>query len=523
MEQLDVTEATVFQEGGRLEFHECSTHAVPDGCRLVMAESSIAGAGWGVFSLEPLKRGQTLGGTSNGDIAIHLTDPNPLAAEGMKRLIWEYLWDGQEVGGQYEGQRVMSFVPGIGMLANGEANLFNVLPLKPSIDNAAISRNSSPGAGAITHYHNLTWKVQRDLEKGSEIFVNYGEGWFKERGYVDQPLPAGRRSSSWLREHGYCLDNLFPGESRLQHAGRGAFASRDLQTGNVIAPVPVLALTSESLKMAKEHEATGQVVITEQLARNYCFGHRNSSRLLFPYSPMVNLINHGSEGTSNVKLRWSEASVLLIQVNELQELTSRLLLELVATRPIDQGDEILLDYGAEWESAWKDHVEHWQPPRARYVSSHDMNRDEEHRILLTPAELQIDPYPDNIFTSCYYRLSVELNLANTDNPSQVLQWRKSPGLMEGPRYLRPCAVLDRHPVGKDRQGEFLYTVRIFNRPGLDPSERVPKGRPYILKGVPRYAIEFSDKLYTTDLHLENSFRKEITLDVFPNQWMDINW
>jgi len=65
MEQLDVTEATVFQEGGRLEFHECSTHAVPDGCRLVMAESSIAGAGWGVFSLEPLKRGQTLGATSN--------------------------------------------------------------------------------------------------------------------------------------------------------------------------------------------------------------------------------------------------------------------------------------------------------------------------------------------------------------------------------------------------------------------------------------------------------------------------
>jgi hypothetical protein len=101
---------------------------------------------------------------------------------------------------------------------------------------------------------------------------------------------------------------------------------------------------------------------------------------------------------------------------------------------------------------------------------------------------------------------------------EISVWRPSAGLIATTRNLRPCVVLDRH-VGSD--DELLYTVRMFNRPGLTPSARLPKGKPCIVTGVPRYAIEFSDKLYTTDQHLENAFRKEIGMSVFPSKWMDL--
>ncbi len=506
---------------GDLDFQN-RKNAIPDECSLVMAESTIPESGWGVFSLEPLRKGETLPETSPADIVIQLTDPNPLTANGMKKVIWGYLWDGQEVNGQYEGQRVMSFVPGIGMLANGEANMYNVLPGKPQTDRAGIDRKSSPGAGAITYYQNLTWKVEKDIEAGGEIFVNYGDGWFNERGYRDQPRPSGKHTVESLRQTSYCLDNLVPGKSEVQHAGRGAFAKRDLAVGTIVAPVPVLPLSSDSLKTAKEHESTGRVVVTEQLVRNYCYGHQNSSLLLYPYSSMTNLINHSSKGEANVKLRWSEGSKALFDkpIPDLQGPTSRLLLELVSTRSIRAGEEILLDYGKVWEQAWNAHVQNWkfQTSVSSHISSQDANRNKTLEILRTASELQTNPYPDNLFTSCFFRLNMEGAVADHSNEQHVFRWMETPRLTEQSRNLRPCVVVDRH---KSLSGEALYTVRIFNRPGLAPDERVPTGRPYIVEGVPRYAIEFSDKLYTTDQHLENAFRKEIGLDAFPHQWMDL--
>lgn len=513
----------MMEEASTFDFNqEQKQRTVPDECSIVMADSSISNSGWGVFTLKTLVRDQTLQESSTGDVVIHLTDPNPMTASGMQRLIWEYLWQGMEVGGQYEGQKVMSLAPGIGMVANGHATMFNVLPQKPTKD-AGVDRNSSPGAGAFSHYHNFTWKVQRDLQAGSELFVNYGEGWFKERGYTNQPLPTGRRSVDWLRENGYCMDNLVAGKSELPDAGRGAFASRNLKAGSVVAPVPVLPLASESLKMAKERGATGEIVISEQLMRNYCLGHHNSSLLLFPFSSIVNLINHPSKSEHNVRLEWAEASKSLFDmpVSELQGSSARLLLELVATRPIQEGEEILPDYGSDWVQAWEEHVKAWQPrgDGRPHMSAQRANKATAYDVLSTAAELKNDPYLEDIFTSCYYQPHPERDTNDGGDHALVFQWKDTPGLTEESRNLRPCAVMDRSPGG---DGEFTYTVRVFNRPGLPPSQRVPKGRAFILTRVPRCAIEFSDKLYTTDQHLEGAFRKEIGLHIYPRQWLDLS-
>jgi len=352
--------------------------------------------------------------------------------------------------------------------------------------------------------------------------VNYGEGWFKERGFDSRSDISGTRSVEYLRQHGYCLDNLYPDRSTISGAGRGAFARRDLEEGRIVAPIPLIALKDESLRMAKEHES-GRVVVSEQLLRNYCFGHHNSSILLYPYSPMINLINHASGDNANVKPRWNPRSKPLFDLpfTDLQDHATGLLMELVATKPIKAGEEILLDYGKEWENAWEQHMRHWSESRSgsdQYTSSQTANADDRYRVLKTAMELQSDPYPENLFTSCYFRYSLDREAMGPNTPGKILIWKDSPGLTKEPRNLRPCVVMNRHPA---EDGEMQYTVRMLNRPGLIPVERIPKGQPCVVTAVPRHAVEFSDKMYTTDQHLEHAFRKEIGLDIFPYQWKDL--
>ena len=37
-------------------------------------------------------------------------------------------------------------------------------------------------------------------------------------------------------------------------------------------------------------------------------------------------------------------------------------MEVIATRDIQPHEEVLMDYGAEWEEAWDEHVMNYQPP-----------------------------------------------------------------------------------------------------------------------------------------------------------------
>ena len=115
-------------------------------------------------------------------MVVQLTDPDPEGAVGLSLLLRDYLWDGQETGGQYEGQRVYSALPGLGMAANGHLTRHNALPRSPDVDEAGAARTVSPGAGAFTHYHNHSFYTQRPVAAGGEIFLNYGRDWFRERG-----------------------------------------------------------------------------------------------------------------------------------------------------------------------------------------------------------------------------------------------------------------------------------------------------------------------------------------------------
>lgn len=457
-----------------------------------------------------------------GDIIIHVPDPNLQHAHKMRSLIWNYMWEGQEAFGHYEGRRVFSISGGMGTLANSVSKDPNLVHGLPSVDNAGLSRGFA-GAGSSTHHHNYTWSLTKDLDAGDELLVEYGAAWFKERG-LDGEVSPRKFSQSTLQDIGYCLDNIVPGISRIEGAGRGAFSSRYLDEGSVVAPVPLVALSRSSLEMTKEKQ-DGSIVKTTQLLQNYCFGHSDSSLLLYPYSHGVNYINHGS--SPNVELRWWDGSAANFDkpLLELQQSSnSQLMLELVATRPISKGEEILLDYGAEWEQAWKDHVKAWQSRDIdmKHVSAESMNGSDKYSILRTQQEQQTNPYPIDVFTSCYYRYADHAKADQSSAPTNaaparsVSTWDET---MIASHNLRPCVVVRRD---QSEARDFQYTVHIMNRPMLDEVERIPKGHMHFVTHVPRHAILFSDKTYSSDQHLEYAFRKEFGLgDLFPSQWKDL--
>ena len=185
------------------------------------------------------------------------------------------------------------------------------------------------------------------------------------------------RKLDWLEQHGVCVDNLQVGPSTIPHAGRGAFATRKLSKGSVITTTPLLQIPMRSVldmheglvlneqqwEMARPVDAP---VTGQQLLLNYCWGHPSSTLLLYPTAPTVGFINHANTPKQvNAKLVWSNHpanqakswfDVDPMELVDEDHAYLGLLMDIVATQEIQPGDEILLDYGKEWEAAWNEHT-----------------------------------------------------------------------------------------------------------------------------------------------------------------------
>ena len=57
---------------------------------------------------------------------------------------------------------------------NCHFRLLNVEEHKATYDNAGLDRYNSPGAGAFTPWFNRTSTAAKDIEAGSELYVDYG-------------------------------------------------------------------------------------------------------------------------------------------------------------------------------------------------------------------------------------------------------------------------------------------------------------------------------------------------------------
>ena len=329
------------------------------------------------------------------------------------------------------------------------------------------------------------------------------------------------RDKEFLEANGRCMDNIVPGPSTIKQAGRGAFAARPLAKGSVITGSPLLIITDRSLlnmygaiysKKKGKQVRDPDDLIGQQLLLNYCMGHPESTMLLCPYASGVNYMNH-NQTQANVKIVWAQdgmlshnASFLHLRPQDMEDnYKTSLAIDYIALQDIEPGQELFLDYGDDFEDAWIEHVENWEPQDEDYVDAATFNEKHKDAVLRTQAEQKADPYPSNLAIMCHSNL-------------QYKAWRDYRDEMEIPwasdETGNDCEILSRKV---DENGDTVYKIKLTWEEKED-GEYVEYTK--TRDGVPRNAITFVNQPYSTDIHLMNAFRHEIEFPdaLFPRRW-----
>jgi hypothetical protein len=318
------------------------------------------------------------------------------------------------------------------------------------------------------------------------------------------------RSLEWLREHGTCVDHTLHKPSTIAGSGEGAFAKRRLPKGTVITGSPLLTIEDNGyldLGGLYDHNDGNYASYLKQILYNYCFGHEESSLLFIPYAaPGALFINHGSGQKANVGLQWANPGKLrhdplsfeLSPDQLVSKKSPQIGIEYVALQDIDEGDELFLDYGEQWEEAWDEHVESWRPVKDATIAA-DWNREMDEPVR-TKKEQKANPYPASIVVRCHSDLLTQYKSTWAEN-----EWNRKAGpqMLRSRVYGKPCEILKRSP------NNATYTVSFKTEDGE-----------LILDDVPRKALFFLDAPQQSDLFLENAFRFPIQLPdgMVPDAW-----
>lgn len=378
-------------------------------------------------------------------------------------------------------------------------------------------------------YHGL----QEIIDKGGSALVTY---------------PSVVKDIDWLKNNAYCQDNLVVGVSKIEHAGRGAFTKRDMKKGEVVAPMPLVALNNgrEVLEIEEYLNEAGEEVdsddssddldedgvtkkVKTQQMLNYMLEHPQSSVLFFPAGPLVPYINHGGK-EANVKMIWSTKpwshikATQSVQVEALSGVGAvDMILELVATRPIKKGEEILLDYGESWAKAWKKHTEEWNNNKNENTLKSATVLNEKYH-----STNKAEPFPpsddsdignENVALQCLllYDLDKVERRRNEDGTrTKVYPWIPHPAnanRLKTDLAIRSinregCKILERS--GDDTSG-YRYVVQPESNKDI------------LVKNVPQFAIRFVDLPYKSPNHDETAFRHPISFPdaIFPALWKDL--
>lgn len=366
------------------------------------------------------------------------------------------------------------------------------------------------------------------------------------------------KTMDWLRVHGQCVDNLRMGKSTIDDAGRGAFAKRDMEGGTVISPVPMIPILNE--EVLELYSETTAVVVADNIKKsdavkdyvlddtkpptghhlllNYCFGHPESSLMLLPTAPMVNLINHAPTPSSvNAVLRWSKHDSVAND-HDLHDLslsdwnrhkTRPIVLELVATRDIQEGEEILISYGAGWAEAWQTYKEgfvaltlgkgftKW-PLKA--LDMRYMYKDKPFPTQISHGQL---PYPQGVVTACFLETVDDLPDGQPRKNAagqQLLQWLGPLKFLDfAGQNLVICDVIDRQEiVSNDSSKPVSYNYTVLTRLKDMSADKLLE-----VRNIPHNAITLVDRPYTSDVHLVGAFRRWINFDdqKFPQAWRNV--
>ena len=137
------------------------------------------------------------------------------------------------------------------------------------------------------------------------------------------------------------LEHNSPATVRLSKvAGRGVFASREITRGKVIMTNVTLQLTEEEAEAAQG-----------TLLAKYWFGVPGQEHGRLFVLGLIPMLNHGGKGHDNCKVEFYETSGGWVA-------------ELIATRNIKRDEELLWDYGKDYD--WgQDHTPKVPTPAAK--------------------------------------------------------------------------------------------------------------------------------------------------------------
>jgi hypothetical protein len=356
-------------------------------------------------------------------------------------------------------------------------------------------------------------------------------------------LTINERSVDWLDENGYCLDHIFVKPSSIDQAGMGAFARRPLPKGFVINSAPVVATHRSYLDLN-----TTFPINSKKIMMNYHIGHKNSSILFFPTTQMIAINHDPTEYNARLEFSKRDPKTQYLLGRPLKDIFaekySALLLDVIATRDIKPDEEVLIDYGVEWEKAWNDHVKKWKTPCKKgkmadcYESSkfimETMNSDKHNPKYRKWTDTHLGTCQVN--STFPWTTGEIMFLKNTSNPVHL-------GIHNDPKvqkeylgytfenegfdypYLalgnpRPCKVITSDP-GNDT----LDVVMFFHTHQI-PSEyrRHENLRAVVrVKDLPSGDFRYLTKPLKWDWHSPKAFRHEIHFpdDVFPKLWRDL--
>ena len=345
-------------------------------------------------------------------------------------------------------------------------------------------------------------------------------------GFLKLAEPTAVRNLEWLEQHGRCMDNIRPGPSTIPHAGRGAFANRAIPEGGLVSPVPLVQIPDEKIlemhevmPMEDENEEEYFVraddeVVGSQLLANYCLGHPESTLQFFPAGAVASFINHSP--TPNAKLVWSDhpnnhkhwfgmdPEILIEEGNR----HLGLLMEIVAIKDIEEGEEVFIDYGLEWAEAWETHVKEWEDlikngelESPWPTTALDLNQI--HKS--SPFEITDGAeYPENVMLKCFLMVKKpEDEPPINEQGQQIRYWTESESditLMS--ENLFDCTIVDRNISAEG----WLYTIAWEG-----DTETT------LVKNTPHKAIVFLDAPGKSDQFVPQAFRHYIGIpdDVFP--------
>ena len=351
--------------------------------------------------------------------------------------------------------------------------------------------------------------------------------------------PEVVKDMAWLKKEGYCQDNMVAGVSKIEHAGRGAIAARDIKKGEIVAPMPLVPIIKgrDVLTMYEidEEDQDKPPIKTKQFLTNYVLEHPNCSILFFPAGPITSLINHGGK-KANVKMSWSTKSwsdVKAAQEATADELpmfsSADMIIDLVATRNIKKGEEVLLDYGDDWANAWNEHVKNWSKVTkdAKLFQSAMVINEIYHgagkatKPLPTSSEESVAG--DNVQLMChllYDEDKIERRRNQDGSRTKVYPWIPHPNKGEN-RLKTDLAVRGVNRMGceiVERTGDEATGYKYVVRPLVES-----QGPKILVKNVPHEVIRYVDKAYTNPQHEEHAFRHTIRFpdDIFPEAWKDL--